>query len=97
MILGQEHVPETALASFGFEVLENGGGGCPSLFAFSELGLEEGVCGDAVFFDEFFDLERLEEVVVVGETYQVEGLLGLVADKGKSDRGDFGGGSHDDD
>lgn len=60
MVLGQEHVPQAALAGLDFEVVKDRGGGFPSLFAFAELRLEDRVCGDAVFLDEFFDLVVLD-------------------------------------
>lgn len=56
MVLGQEHVPQAELLGLQFELLEDSGGGIPSLFAFAELRLEDSLGGQAVFLDEFFDL-----------------------------------------
>jgi hypothetical protein len=56
VILGQEHVPQAQLAGLDFQVLEDRRGGLPSLLAVAELGLEDGVRGDAVFLDELLDL-----------------------------------------
>lgn len=56
MVLGKEHVPETNLLSLLLQTLQDGGGGGPSLLAFTELGCEDGIGGDAVFFNEFLDL-----------------------------------------
>lgn len=56
MALGKEHVPEAQAAGLGLELFDYRGVGLPSGGCGVELGLEEGVGGDAVFFDEFFDL-----------------------------------------
>lgn len=56
MALGEEHVPEAQAAGLGLELFDYGGVGLPSRGGGIELGLEEGVGGDAVFLDEFFDL-----------------------------------------
>lgn len=57
MVLRQEHVPETKLLGLLLQALQDGGGGGPSLLAFAELGCEDGIGGNAVFFNEFLDLE----------------------------------------
>ena len=57
MVLGQEHVPQTELLGLLLEALQDGGGGGPSLLTFTELSREDGVGRDAVFFNEFLDLE----------------------------------------
>lgn len=56
MVLGQEQVPQAQVPGFGLELFENGRVCAESLVACAQLGFEEVVCGDAVFFDEFFDL-----------------------------------------
>lgn len=97
MVLGQEHVPQTELLSLCLERLHDGRGSLPSLLAFAQLGGEDGVCGDAVLFDEFLDLygdgRWLADGIlgiIEAEVYQVEGLLRPIADKGLCDRGDTG-------
>lgn len=93
VVFGEEHVPEAEGAGFGFEGFDDRGVGLPSRFAGAELGVEEGICWDAVFFDERFNLLLLVEYGMglgsMGE-YQVKGLSGLVADKRLSDGGNFG-------
>ena len=56
MALGQEHVPQAELAGLGFELFEDCWVGIPSLFALTDLGLEQGLSGNAFFFDKFLDL-----------------------------------------
>ena len=103
VIPGQEHVPQAEGAGLGLEVLQNDGVGLPSLLALAELGLECGFGGDTVLLDELFDLEEPGFVSEVREvrrcghrTYQVESLLGPVADKGLDQLGNSRRGRHDD-
>lgn len=56
VVSGEEHVPEAEGTGSGFEGFDDGGVGLPSCFAGAELGVEEGVRWNAVFFDELFDL-----------------------------------------
>lgn len=56
MVLGQEHVPQAEFLGLQLELFQHGGGSLPSFLAFTELGLEDSIGGDAVLFDEFFDL-----------------------------------------
>jgi hypothetical protein len=57
VVLRQEHVPQTELLGLLLQTLQDGRGGGPSLIAFAELGLEDGVGRDTVFLNEFLDLK----------------------------------------
>lgn len=59
MVLGQEQVPQAELLGLQLELLEHGGVGLPSFLALTELRLEDGVGGDAIFVDELFNLGLL--------------------------------------
>lgn len=61
----QEHVPETELLGARFQVVDYGRMAFPSLVAFAELGVEDGVGGYAFFFNEFLYLEKQQSQVLV--------------------------------
>lgn len=53
----QKHIPQPNLLGFRLEIIDDGGVCRPSLLAFAQLGVEDGVGGDAFFLDELLDLQ----------------------------------------
>ena len=84
MVLGKEHVPETQLASLDLKSLENLGCSVPSLLSLPELCLEDGVCGDTVSLDEFFDLGDARWLVFVYNISVIYGWVCFIPDRGSS-------------
>ena len=56
VVFGQEQVPESNFLCFGLQFVDYRWVRAPSLLAFPELCVEEYVCWDAFFLDEFFNL-----------------------------------------
>jgi hypothetical protein len=60
VVLGEEHVPEAQFAGLGLEILDDlrvrVEAGDRVMAFFVDLLREHGVGGDAIFFDEAFDL-----------------------------------------
>lgn len=56
MVLRQKQIPQSQLLGLGLELFENWGVDLPSLVAFTKLGFEDIISGDAVLFDKLLDL-----------------------------------------
>lgn len=56
MAFRQEHIPQAQLLGFCLQVVDDGRVGAPSLRAFAELGVEDGIGWDAFLLDKSLNL-----------------------------------------
>lgn len=102
MVLGKEHIPKAQLASLDLELFKHSGCCLPSLLSLAELCLVDGVRGDTLFLDEFFDLGVVSRVSngersarggvseLMDISYQIKSLLRPVTDEGQCNGWDSG-------